>query len=132
MAILLKSIIEPAQSFDGPRYLIEYAWPSHLGDLDFSPYRWVRELVPSYDLMEKQLWGHDSFRKAYWTELERAEAQRAIQKMFCEQNRGHITLLYASSSSMKSNAYYLKRFIDTYGCPVIPDADAQPAENLAA
>lgn len=120
MEILLKNVAELPQPYDGARYLIESTWPENIQDFDLTPYRWAKALVPSYELMEisqRRSWNKEDFQRAYWAELERPEAQWAIQKLFEENQQGYVTFLYAGPSSLKSNAYSLKKYLSTYGCP---------------
>jgi uncharacterized protein YeaO (DUF488 family) len=116
MEILLKSALERPDFTDGPRYLIETTWPDNVQDLDVSPYRWIRELVPSYQLVQmsqKMRWPREYFQRVYWAELERPEAQKAIKSMLAE-GHDYVTFLYADPSFLKSNAYYLKKYITAY------------------
>ncbi len=114
MEMILKSVNKRPQPTDGPRYLIESTWPENLQDLDLSPYRWIQELVPSYELVEmarKHRWNREYFQRAYWLELERPAAQEAIQRLFSENDDGYMTFLYAAPEAFRSNAYSLKRYI---------------------
>jgi uncharacterized protein YeaO (DUF488 family) len=87
-----------------------------------SPYRWIRELVPSFELIEmaqKRRWSRELFQRAYWLELERQPAQQAIQRLFEENEDNYVTFLYAGPEPMKSSAYFLKRYIAAYGHPAV-------------
>lgn len=132
MEILLKSMTEVPQPYDGPRYLIESTWPDDVDDTAVSPYRWIKELVPSYELIEmsqKHRWTKEHFQQAYWLELQRPQAQEALQRIFSEidEENAFITFLYAGPTSFKTNAYYLKQYLNRYGVP-----DSAPAFALAA
>ena len=115
MEILLKSVNERPQVFDGPRYLIESSWPKKLEEEDLRPCRWIKEIVPSYELVntaKTHRWNKKNFREAYWAELERPEAQEAIQRLFNENHRC-VTFLYDAPYSLESSANFLKRFLST-------------------
>lgn len=115
MEIFLKSVTERPYFYDGSRYLVETIWPEKVQDLDLSPYRWIREWVPSYELMQAVQEGRlpkEVFEYLYRTELEQPKAQCAIRNFIAE---GHerVIFLYASFDPLESNAYYLKQYIDT-------------------
>jgi uncharacterized protein YeaO (DUF488 family) len=120
MEIILKSVHEAASLSDGTRYLVESTWPENVQDLDLSPYRWVKELVPSYELVanaQKSRKDKHLFQYLYWAELEQPLAQQAVQKFFME-NDNPVTFLYAGPSSFQTPAYYLKKYMEAYGCRV--------------
>ena len=76
VGLRLKSAYTPYDSRDGKRYLVETFWPEGIDTYFLSPYAWVRELAPSYDMKEKAIWEHwseEKFREKYETELQEPE-----------------------------------------------------------
>ena len=121
MKVKLKSAYLPAGTDDGVRYLVETLWPEGLETQSLSPYQWVHELAPSYDLKEMAIekhWEPEKFRDEYLRELQEPQRRAWFNRIVKEAEDGVVTLLHRSrikgSQILPENTsvYYLKEFLE--------------------
>lgn len=114
MNICLKSAFVPPALQDGSRYLVETLWPEGLDTYTLSPYQWLREVAPSYELRQKadwERWDKERFQKEYWTELSQPERRGWMKELKAKAQEGTVTLLYSSRSSTDSSAMMLQEYL---------------------
>jgi uncharacterized protein YeaO (DUF488 family) len=121
MSITLKSAYLPYDSKDGARYLAETLWPSGVDTYDLSPYLWVQELAPSYDLKERAVWHKwtpEQFREEYRKELQAPQRSSWLALIVAEARKKGITLLHHSHKKESrilpedTSVFYLKEFLE--------------------
>ena len=91
MKVKLKSAYLPAGTDDGVRYLVETLWPEGLETQSLSPYQWVHELAPSYDLKEMAIekhWEPEKFRDEYLRELQEPQRRAWFNRIVKEAEDG--------------------------------------------
>ncbi len=138
MGVMLKSAYAPYDSQDGARYLVETLWPEGVDTYYLSPYKWVQELAPSYDMKEMALWKNwtrEKFQDEYKKELQEPHRRRWFDRIIIEAREGPVTLLHRSHK--KENAilpedatvYYLREFLETElsKCRELPQTETLPA-----
>ena len=95
--IKLKSVYETPSDNDGQRILIQCLWPLEVNIYLAKIHVWMKELAPSYDLLE-ELRGNPkeskSFEDQYMKELERKEKRMLIMKLSRDAKQSDLTLLY--------------------------------------
>ncbi len=140
MRVTLKSAYLPYDSTDGARYLVETLWPEGVDTYGLSPFLWVRELAPSYDLKEMAIWTHwtpEKFRDEYKQELQEPESRTWFDRIVKEAEGGTVTLLHHSHKKesqilpQDTSVYYLKEFLEAElnKCP--EGGSTQDAEQWA-
>lgn len=121
MGILLKSAYSPSGSDDGKRYLVETLWPEGIDTCILSPYMWVKELAPSYDLKEMAIWKQwtqEKFRDEYKKELREVHRRVWFNRIATEARSKTVTLLHRSKKKAwqirpeDTTVYYLRTFFD--------------------
>ena len=121
MSVTLKSAWLPGATEDGARYLAETLWPEGVDTHGLSPYRWVPELAPSYEMKETAEWKHwspEKFRDEYRRELQEPERRMCFNALLKEAAEKGITLLHRSRKRPSeilpedTPVYYLKEFFD--------------------
>jgi uncharacterized protein YeaO (DUF488 family) len=116
MAIVVKRVYETASRTDGTRVLVDRLWPRGLTKERAAVDEWLRGLAPSDELRR---WYHArpeqwaSFRKKYFKELSRPEAEDALLRLYkLAHKRKRLTLLFASKNETNNNAVVLKELLD--------------------
>jgi len=121
MKVTLKSAYLPYESRDGARYLAESLWPEGVETYRLSPYLWVQELAPSYELKEMAIWKHwspEKFREEYRKELHMTQRSPWFDLVVTQAREKGVTLLHHSHKKdsdirpSDTSVYYLKKFID--------------------
>ena len=82
MPVRLKSAYSPYDTEDGLRYMAETLWPEGVETVSLSPYVWIHELAPSYELKERAIlkgWTANDFRSQYYHELLKPERRDAFR-----------------------------------------------------
>lgn len=119
--IALKSAYLSYQPTDGVRYLTETLWPEGVDTFQLSPYLWVRELAPSYDLKETAAWKHwdpERFRAEYKRELQEPRRRAWFELVLAEAGEMSVTLLHHSRKHEDrlrredTSVFYLKEFFE--------------------
>lgn len=111
----IKNISHSASAEDGSRYLVEVFWPEGKSSIELYPYQWLKDLSPSYDLLEKsklEKWTDEVFHEQYLAELKKNEAFKkpTIDEVARQGARGTVTFLYASERPAASYAATLKSY----------------------
>lgn len=121
MGLFLKSAYLPYDSKDGARYLVETLWPEGVDTYELSPFHWVHELSPSYDMKAMSIWKYwslERFRNEYRHELLGPERHVWFERVVKEAETGTVTLLHRSYKKETqilpedTTAYYLKEFLE--------------------
>lgn len=123
MKFALKSAYLPCDSNDGTRYLVETLWPEGVDTYGLSPYDWLRELAPSYELKEMAFWKHwnsSKFREEYKQELQEPLRRACFDRLLEEagDENARITLLHRSRKHearilpQDTPVYYLREFLE--------------------
>lgn len=121
MRVKLKSAYLPYDSKDGARYLAETTWPEGVDTYRLSPYLWVHELAPSYDLKEMGIWKHwspEKFKSEYRQQLREPQNRDWFELLLIEAREKGVTLLHQSHKSesqiapIDTTVYFLKEFLD--------------------
>jgi len=111
--LVLRRVYEPPGARDGTRILIDRLWPRGIARdrIDL----WLKDIAPS-DALRKRFHGKaddwDTFRAAYFVELEGAAAQAAARTVFECLARGTVTLLYAARDGQWNNAVALQAWLE--------------------
>jgi len=120
MRVMLKSVYLPYEPADGARYLAETLWPEGVDTQRLSPYLWLHELAPSYELKEMALWQHwetGRFRDEYKRELQEPQRRTWFDLVLDEARNKGVTLLHRSDKHdwqvrpEDTSVYYLKEFL---------------------
>lgn len=114
----IKSISHSPVPEDGNRYLIETFWPEGKSSIQLHPYQWLKDLSPSYDLLEEarlEKWTDEEFRTRYLAELKKNEdfKKPTIDAVARQGKAGAVTFLYASSRPAVSYAAVLKEYFSS-------------------
>jgi len=121
MRVKLKSAYLPYDFKDGARYLAETTWPEGVDTYGLSPYLWVHELAPSYDLKEMGIWKHwspEKFKSEYRQQLREPRNRDWFELLVTEAREKGVTLLHHSHKSeaqivpLDTTAFFLKEFLD--------------------
>ena len=121
MPVVLKRVYEAPSPQDGARVLVDRLWPRGLTKADAALDAWLRDLAPSDELRK---WYHahplqwSKFRERYLKELSNDAAHDALQKLYdLQEQRRHLTLLYASKNTERNNAVVLKQLVEGHRKP---------------
>jgi uncharacterized protein YeaO (DUF488 family) len=114
--IQVKRVYEKPSSADGTRVLVDRLWPRGVSKAQAAVEAWLRDLAPSDGLRQ---WFHvrpeawAAFRKRYFKELSRPEAEKALDELYRLAGNGkRLTLLYASKNQQHNNAVVLKDLLE--------------------
>jgi len=121
MPVVLKRVYEAPSPQDGARVLVDRLWPRGLTKADAALDAWLRDLAPSDELRK---WYHahplqwSKFRERYLKELSNDAAHDALQRLYdLQEQRRHLTLLYASKNTERNNAVVLKQLVEGHRKP---------------
>lgn len=111
----LKRAYDPPAAGDGTRILVDRLWPRGIAKDKARIDLWLKAIAPS-DTLRKRFHGKpatwDAFCKSYDKELEKPEAQEAIEALIGELEKGPVTLLYASRDETHNNAIALRAWLE--------------------
>ena len=116
MKIAMKRVYEAASRGDGSRVLVDRLWPRGLTKQKAAIDEWLRNLAPSNELRR---WYHthpeewEAFRTKYMKELDQAEPQEALRRLYeLARSKKRLTLLFASKMETHNNASVLKELLE--------------------
>jgi uncharacterized protein YeaO (DUF488 family) len=115
MTVSVKRVYEKPSRRDGIRVLVDRLWPRGLAKQDAGVDQWLRDLAPSTQLRK---WFHAhpdqwiKFRQRYLKELAEDQASTALATLYRLNNKGRITLLFASRNEEHNNATVLKELME--------------------
>lgn len=121
MPVKLKSAYMPPEPQDGKRYLVETFWPEGTDTFSLRPYRWIREIAPSYGLVNQASYNHwspEQFREEYWKELQEPAKKAWFERLQNEAKQETVTILGATRKRSSrigpsdTSAFFLKEFIE--------------------
>ncbi|MBI3266163.1 MAG: DUF488 family protein [Chlamydiae bacterium] len=107
LMLKLKNLYDMPLEEDGQRILIERLWPREADLYTMKIRRWLKDLAPSYALLE---WSREhpnlglKFRENYLKELEAADKKVQLCDLADEALKGVVTLLYAEEEVEKTPA----------------------------
>jgi uncharacterized protein YeaO (DUF488 family) len=109
-----KRVYDPPDAHDGVRILVDRLWPRGLTKDKAKIDLWLKDIAPSDDLRKKfhahpEKWA--DFCRAYAMELDRPEAEEAVQTVLEQLNKHTVTLLYASRDETHNNAVALQEWL---------------------
>jgi uncharacterized protein YeaO (DUF488 family) len=111
--IILKRAYDAASKADGLRILVERLWPRGVSKQKAKIDLWLKDFAPSPEL--RKWYGHDaakwpSFRKRYWTELEKQGDVLALLRYVSQEKT--VTFVFAASDEERNSAVVLKEFLE--------------------
>ena len=116
MTVRIKRVYDSPSPQDGARVLVDRLWPRGLTKEDAALDLWMKGIAPSNELRK---WYHahpvqwPKFREKYLAELSTDAAHEALQQLHeLAQQKGGVTLLYASKSLEQNHALLLKQLLD--------------------
>lgn len=116
MPLQIKRIYETPENSDGFRILVDRLWPRGVSKARAQLDEWLKDITPSTQL---RVWfGHkpenmEEFATLYRAELDvNPQAQKDIQKVIVQSEKGMVTLLYAAKDPKINHAIILKNYIE--------------------
>ena len=121
----IRRVYEAPEAHDGTRILVDRLWPRGISREKARIDLWLKDIAPS-NALRKQFQGHpagchpddghpedwETFRAAYFVELESDTARKAAAVIFESRKTGPVTLLYAARDEQKNNAVALRMWLE--------------------
>jgi uncharacterized protein YeaO (DUF488 family) len=111
----IKRVYQAPDTEGGVRVLVDRLWPRGLSRERAQIDLWLKEIAPS-DALRRGFHGDpagwEDFKTAYYTELERPQAQSAVRELLDRLSREPVTLLFAARDETHNNAVALKEWLD--------------------
>ena len=115
--VQIKRVYDAPAESDGLRVFIDRLWPRGLSKATFQYDLWSKDLAPTPAL--RTWFGHkpehwDGFRRDYAAELQDAQAQAHMQKVFDAADGRRITLVYGAKDPEHNHALILADALNDY------------------
>ena len=113
--VKLKNVYEAPSNDDGQRVLIQRLWPSEVNIYLAKIHVWMKELAPSYDLLEElredpKEW--KNFEGQYLKEFEEASKRVLMLKLYYDSRKADLTLLYGQGELNRKIVEMVARIIE--------------------